>query len=247
MTHQSKSKSSFSFGRRTGSKPRLTLVFVAGIILVGLIAVGREVDRRLEGRWTRPGEWWGAVATRVNYGDDVLQWSEDMDLPYAYLMALIQLESGGRMPAGKRFEPHVYQRLLDVQSGQRPAYENLTPQDLADATDDALRNLATSWGPFQLMGYKCILLDVQIRDIRGEQAVRFGAEWINRTYGNRLRQGAFEDAFHIHNTGKAYPKNGPATTFHPDYVVRGLRLMDWHHHDLETDSSDSIISNYIPS
>ena len=40
-----------------------------------------------------------------------------------------------------------------------------------DASDDALKNLATSWGPFQLMGYQVIPLDLNIADIRGDEAV----------------------------------------------------------------------------
>ena len=90
---------------------------------------------------------------------------QGFDLPEAYLLALIQLESGGRKPAGKRFEVHVYNRLVAVRDGKRERYEQITAADLMGANDEALRNLATSWGPFQLMGYKCIQLDVQLRDI----------------------------------------------------------------------------------
>jgi hypothetical protein len=143
-------------------------------------------------------------------------------------MALIQLESGGRKPAGKRFEAHVLERLQEVQNGTRPHYENVTQAHLMDANHGALRNLATSWGPFQLMGYKCILLDRQIRDIRGQEAVQAGIEWIDITYGNALREGKFQDAFHLHNTGKPFPKSGPPATFHPDYVQKGMRLMKAH-------------------
>ena len=45
------------------------------------------------------------------------------------------------------------------------------------------------------MGYKCILLDVNIRDIRGDQGVEHGADWINRTYGSLMRQGRYGTAF----------------------------------------------------
>jgi hypothetical protein len=96
---------------------------------------------------------------------------------------------------------------------------------LADASDDALRNLATSWGPFQLMGYKCILLDVNIRDIRGPNGVEHGADWINQTYGNAMREGRFKDCFHMHNTGQPYPKTGLPRTHDPQYVPRGISMM----------------------
>ena len=138
---------------------------------------------------------------------------------------MIQLESGGRKPAGKRFEFHVFERLNEVRNGKRKQYEQITSADLVGASDEAIRNLATSWGPFQLMGYKCIQLDVQLRDIRGKDAVREGVKWIDLTYGDVLRSGRYEDAFHMHNTGKPLPANGEPTTFHPDYVNRGMTYM----------------------
>jgi|TARA_B100001093_G_scaffold364665_1_gene349473 hypothetical protein len=199
---------------------------LAVLLLSGIIT--SELNRRIDGQWKRPGEWWGLQATEKNYGAEVQKWSEHYDLPVPYLMALIQLESGGRKPAGKRFEVHVFDRLQDVQNGSLEHYENITQEHLTEANDDALRNLATSWGPFQLMGYKCILLERQIRDIRGQDAVQAGIEWIDITYGNVLRKGKYQDAFHLHNTGKPFPKSGPPLTFHPDYVEKGLRLMDAH-------------------
>lgn len=199
---------------------------LAVLLLSGIIT--SELNRRIDGQWKRPGEWWGLQATEKNYGAEVQKWSEHYDLPVPYLMALIQLESGGRKPAGKRFEVHVFDRLQDVQNGSLEHYENITQEHLTEANDDAIRNLATSWGPFQLMGYKCILLERQIRDIRGQDAVQAGIEWIDITYGNVLRKGKYQDAFHLHNTGKPFPKSGPPLTFHPDYVEKGLRLMDAH-------------------
>ena len=202
---------------------------IAGLaVLLLSVLITSELNRRIDGQWKRPGEWWGLQATEKNYGDEVQTWSAHYDLPFSYLMALIQLESGGRKPAGKRFEAHVFKRLQEVQNGTRQQYENVTQAHLTGANDDALRNLATSWGPFQLMGYKCILLDRQIRDIRGQEAVQAGIEWIDITYGSALRKGKFQDAFHLHNTGKPFPKAGPPLTFHPDYVQKGLRLMNAH-------------------
>ena len=137
-------------------------------------------------------------------------------------MALIQLECSGRRPAGKRFEPHVFRRLQAVRDGKRKSYENITQSHLANASDSKLKDFATSWGPFQLMGYKCILLDVQIPDISGDRGVYLGANWINITYGNRLRRGEYKNCFHMHNTGRTYPRVGLPTTHDPQYVPRGL-------------------------
>ncbi|MBT6163270.1 MAG: hypothetical protein HOH92_06190 [Crocinitomicaceae bacterium] len=200
---------------------------IAGLIVLLLSAlIFSELNRRIDGQWKRAGEWWGLQATEKNYGDEVQKWSAHYDVPFPYLMALIQLESGGRKPAGRRFEEHVFERLKEVQVGTRTRYENVVEADLDGANDEAIRNLATSWGPFQLMGYKCILLDLQIRDIRGQDAIRAGVEWIDVTYGDVLRKGSYEDAFHLHNTGKPFPKSGETLTYHPDYVEKGIRLME---------------------
>ncbi|MGB1573941.1 MAG: hypothetical protein ACPG85_06640, partial [Flavobacteriales bacterium] len=113
--------------------------------------------------WHAAGDRAGKDVAEEHYAMDVLNAARKYDLDYSYLMALLMLECSGKKPAGARFEPHVYKRLQQVRDGKRRSYENVAPAHLADASDDALRNLATSWGPFQLMGYKCILLDVNIR------------------------------------------------------------------------------------
>ena len=176
--------------------------------------------------WHAAGDRAGKDVAEEHYAVDVLSAARKYDLDYSYLMALLMLECSGKKPAGARFEPHVYKGLQQVRDGKRRSYENVTPAHLADASDDALRNLATSWGPFQLMGYKCILLDVNIRDIRGPNGVEYGADWINQTYGNSLRAGRFKDCFHMHNTGSPYPKTGLPRTHDPQYVPRGLAMMN---------------------
>ena len=159
------------------------------------------------------------------YSNEVRIAAEKYNLDYSYLMALLMLECSGKKPAGSRFEPHVFKRLKQVRGGSRTSYENVTAKHLANASDEALRNLATSWGPFQLMGYKCILLDVKIKDIRGPNGVEHGAKWINLTYGDAMRQGRYKDCFHMHNTGSPYPKRGGPKTHDPNYVPRGEAMM----------------------
>ena len=61
-----------------------------------------------------------------NYSDDVFKSSLEFNIPYEYLMSLIQLECSGLKPAGERFEPHVYKQLKRVQSGSLINYENVT-------------------------------------------------------------------------------------------------------------------------
>ena len=165
---------------------------------------------------------------KFNYGAEVKEFSDEMSLPYEYFMALIVLECSGNKPSGSRFEPHVFSSLKDVRDGNREKYENIRPEIIVNASDDALRNLATSWGPLQLMGYKCIGMKVNVEDIRGDNAVYHAISWVNDEYGDLLRKGKYKDAFHMHNTGRKYPLVGMPKTHDPFYVQKGLQYIAYY-------------------
>ncbi len=209
-------------GRRKGNR-NLTVFLLLILFAAGAFSWWKFIFLTRENQnvtdWGNPDVF---IRTKENYGDEVLRYSRKMNLPPSYFMALIILESSGRQIIPPRFEPHVYERLKEVKKGERPSYEHVTPRHLSDATDDALKNLASSWGPFQLMGYKCLLLGIQVRDIRGNDAVYWGMKWIDMTYGAELRAGKFKDAFHIHNTGRKFPLIGKPSTHDPQYVYRGI-------------------------
>ena len=155
--------------------------------------------------------------TEENYGEEVLRYAKEYNLSPTYLKALIVLECSGNKPAGERFESDVYEKLKEVQEGTIKSYDLITQKQIRNCSDDALRNLATSWGPFQIMGYKCIRLGIEIQDLRGEECIKWGVKWINNEYGNLIRNNQFEKAFRIHNTGS--PKG---ETYDPNYVSNGL-------------------------
>lgn len=163
--------------------------------------------------------------TEKNYGEKVNILAKEFNLPTEYLKALITLECSGRKEFKPRFENHVYQKLKKVRDKHSKNFGSITNTIIRNATDDALKNLATSWGPFQLMGYQCIELGVHLQDIRGKDALYWGVFWINKQYGKRLRRGEFKDAFHIHNTGQPLPNNNIAKTHDPKYIDKGLEYM----------------------
>lgn len=167
----------------------------------------------------------GPEAVIENYGDEIKKCAEAYRIPPEYLAALCMLESGGRKPVPVRFEKHIYTRLRLVQMGLRKSYEHVQSTDILTAGDDALQNLASSWGPFQLMGYKCLMFDIQVKDLRGDNSVFWAAKWIDTTYGRFIRKQDFKSAFHMHNAGSPFPANGKPRTFHPGYVDEGLRWM----------------------
>lgn len=169
----------------------------------------------------------GLKNTEINYGRDVELIAAKYDLPSSYLKALIVLECSGIKPVKPRLEKHVYKRLKKVRENKGRSLEVVTHDLINDASDEALKNLARSWGPFQLMGYKCLQLNVQVNDIRGEDALDWGAKWIKMEYGDLLKRGKFRDAFHYHNTGRNFPSNGVPTTHDPNYVAHGLDYMEY--------------------
>lgn len=161
-----------------------------------------------------------------NYADDILDASKKHKIPAEYLAALCMLESGGREVVPSRFEKHVYMQLKMVKLGTRQNYEHVEKSHLKDAGDEALTNLASSWGPFQLMGYKCLLFDINVKDLRGEESIDWGAKWIREAYGKSIDAKDFRSAFHIHNTGQPWPRSGIPRTHDPMYVAHGLKYME---------------------
>lgn len=164
--------------------------------------------------------------TEKNYGSEIDRLAKEFKVPSIYLKALIVLEVGGRRPAPNRFEKGVFKKLKMLKEGKRSRYELLKKSTIANASEGALKNLATSWGAFQIMGYKCVQLGVNVSDIRGEKSLYWGVKWISEEYGKYLRNGRFKDAFHMHNAGTKYPRSGKPRTYHPHYVPNGLEYME---------------------
>lgn len=160
--------------------------------------------------------------TEKNYGREIDALAKKFDLPAEYLKALIILESSGEKNIKPRFEAHVYRSLIKVREGKRMRYENITRSDLKNASNEAIRNLARSWGPFQIMGYKCIKLKINVNDLRSQEALYWGMVWIKHNYGDYLRKKKFKEAFRIHNTGSPTGR-----TFHSNYVKNGLKHIEY--------------------
>jgi len=173
------------------------------------------------------GEKCGPEAVIENYGDDIKNYADEFHLDSRYLAALCMMESGGRKPVPFRFEKHVYTRLKLTQIHLRDSYEHVKADHISDAGDEALQNLASSWGPFQLMGYKCLMFGIKVKDLRGDNGVYWASKWIDSAYGKYIRKGEFKNAFHIHNAGTPFPKSGKSKTYDPAYVDKGLKWMKY--------------------
>ncbi len=158
-----------------------------------------------------------------NYGKRVKVLSKKFDVPASYLLALIMLESSGRKKVPARYEKNVYKKLLRVKQGKLKSFENITTKDLKKTSRRTLKKLSCSYGPFQIMGYKSFFLKIPLKKLTGKYNMYYAVKWIKLTYGKSLKEKNYKDAFHIHNTGKKYPKIGRPTTHNPRYVQEGLR------------------------
>jgi len=165
--------------------------------------------------------------TELNYGQEIDEIAIKYGLPANFLKALVVLECSGNKPVESRFEKHIFTKLKNVRNKKGSFYERVTNEILHDASDAAIENLARSWGPFQLMGYKCLQLNVLVNDIRGEDALDWGAKWIQMEYGHLLKQKRYKDAFHYHNSGRIFPADGIPATHDPQYVEKGLKYMKY--------------------
>jgi hypothetical protein len=162
-----------------------------------------------------------------NYGTEIDVAAKKYDIDASFLKSLCALESSGKSNPGSRFEPHVYQKLKKLKNKEIDRYDCLISKDINNASDEALKNLATSWGPFQLMGYKCLELGVTVKDLRGKNTIDHSVSWISKSYGHLIRAKRFEDAFHFHNTGKLVPKFGRYLTYDKSYVPRGVKYLKY--------------------
>ncbi|MCB9261942.1 MAG: hypothetical protein H6607_06170 [Flavobacteriales bacterium] len=167
--------------------------------------------------------------TYENYADLTKKMADKYEIPQEYLLALIVLESSGRKVIPHRFEPRVFEKLKAVGNGKSTQFEGITKEDLNNKSEAQLKQLASSWGPFQIMGYKSIQMNLTLNDLIGKNGFETAVKWIISDYGSYLIEEDYKNAFHIHNTGKKYPLIGKPKTFHKDYVPRGLKYVEEFH------------------
>jgi hypothetical protein len=169
----------------------------------------------------------GFPAAIKNYKKEVDSLAKVFDLPAAYLMSVIILESSGRKNTPVRYEQSIYDQLILLKKGKIDKFENLKPADLKRVSDKTIKALSCSYGPFQIMGYKAFILKVPLDTLKGKKNLYYSVKWINITYGDFLRNGDFKDAYHIHNAGKKFPNDGISQTHDPDYVRNGLKYQQY--------------------
>jgi hypothetical protein len=152
-------------------------------------------------------------------------------IPAAFFAALIANESGGN-PDAQRYEPSVFSALSDVWDEKRTAYGSITKLSIGNygmalsASDDSyfLKDLATSWGVTQIMGYEAIALKIE----GGAPALRDPVLALKNTtlmlndFARRFQIAVTEseELFDCWNTGRPH-----SPTYDPQYIPNGLARM----------------------
>jgi hypothetical protein len=162
-----------------------------------------------------------------NYREDAEKASVMYGVPFEFIMALVVLECDGNKPSGFRFESHVYSKLKAVAGGKSKRYGAIRGADIAECGED-IRDLATSHGPLQIMGYHAVGMGICVSELAGDSSIYKAARWMSESpaYMELLAANRFTDAFHLHNTGKVKPKKG-SRTHDPNYCRDGLSLLRW--------------------
>lgn len=105
-----------------------------------------------------------------------------------------------------------------------PPFRAAHGRELAASRDEALRELATSWGFTQIMGYHLVGRSGTVRDLLEPRfhfrlALELLALFAERYQLDLARE--YAEMFRCWNTGQPYGQ-----TFDPDYVAQGLRRLE---------------------
>lgn len=148
-------------------------------------------------------------------------------IPPKFIAGLIANESGrdskGKIkPEATRFEAGVYRHLIAVRDGTQKSYNKIVKADLRDATDDAIRNLSTSYGITQIMGWHCIHnLHCTIADLRNPDKHLFYTVKLLQLNGfpKNATEARMDKEMKEWNTGSEVGK-----TYHENYVPNAQKV-----------------------
>lgn len=178
------------------------------------------------------------AAIHSKYGSWINQAAEGTPFPPALLAALTANESGLDESAA-RFEPSAYESLSFVVIGKKAEYQGIGALDLTKylenltppATVLSMVNLATSWGPTQIMGWQALkrgyaiaeLTNLETHYLRATDVLRDIGRQFNTILpppGGQVAADGWAAWFHCWNAGSPTGK-----TFDPNYPANGVRRL----------------------
>jgi hypothetical protein len=197
------------------------------------------------------------------WNGEIVKATRNSGVSAPFLAALTANESGGD-PVAQAFEPEIFERLQAVVQGEQHTFGSIMAADLvrlaqedveteeaspmlgavqgakqfADVSpavqEKVLRQMATSWGLTQIMGYETINRKTTVQDLLNPALhYEFAVELLEEL-SRRFRLNSSKDAgplFRCWNTG--HP-NGE--TSDPDYVSRGIQRLSVYSAIVQPDS-----------
>jgi hypothetical protein len=154
------------------------------------------------------------------FDKQIVEATRGTSIPPSFIAGLVANEAGkdrqGHVRrAATRFEPGVYSHLKKVAASPRAKYGSITHAQIADASDDSLRALATSYEATQMMGYWCIVLGCTLADLKNPDKHFFYTVKLLQMNGFPARptEAKMDGEMRQWNTGRETGK-----TYHENYV-----------------------------
>jgi hypothetical protein len=170
-----------------------------------------------------------AVKIKHSLGAEIARVCGGTMVPESFLAALISVENDRLNQHAFRFDRDVKDKLKRLQNPLvfwRREWNGITQADLKGASDDALTNLATSFGYTQIMGWWAIPLTKQLResitvaDIRDPlQHLWIAVRLLNLTANRYLKLHEYGAVLRIWNTGSPFGR-----PHDPEYVAHALAV-----------------------
>lgn len=164
------------------------------------------------------------------FDPQIIEATNGTNVPPRFIAGLISQEAGkdgagNIVRSATRFEPAVYAQLVALRDGKRTkSYQGVSRSQIRDASDAALKALATSYEATQIMGWHCINnLHCTIADLRNPNKHFFYT--VKLLQLNGFPKNATEDGMDREmrqwNTGKETGK-----TYHETYVTNARMIRD---------------------
>lgn len=177
------------------------------------------------------------------FGGRIAAATEGTPVPPEFVAGLIGVEAGkdrqGRISeTATRFEPHVFAKLQAVRDGKLKQYSRITKRNIIDASDEALKALAHSYGLTQIMGWWTIHLGGTIADLRDPQKhLSYTVKLLMLNSKGDFEREEFAGEFKQWNTGSETGK-----TYHADYVANATAVMEAYS---DLDPVEPIVTNSV--
>lgn len=163
------------------------------------------------------------------FDDRIVEATAGTNVPPSFVAGLVFNEAGkdrkGNIAAdATRFEKGVYAKLCAVRDGHLRRYNGIVRADIADAPDEAIRALATSYQATQIMGWHVIHnLGCTIADLRDPKKHFFFTVKLLQLNGfpRNATDERMADEMRQWNTGREDGK-----TYHANYVANAKAIRD---------------------